>query len=155
MKTNDVKVAVSHFLDLVVNGRGDEEENVQALEVALDMLAWIQHVVEPSLEHEHPDAPPREYDKMREIIAQQFPSFGSYRSPTNPHEQNGETATVVGDAVHDLADIALELYEVAWRFQNSSEADALWSFTRSYKERWRTQLRILQWYMEWRRRNGT
>lgn len=157
MDTNDIKIAVSHFLELVVNGRGDENDNIEALVVALDMLAWMQHVVEiPSGEdvpvgNEGEGTPPREYEKMRALVGQQFPSFGYYSTPANPVDQNGEAEMITGDAVADLAHIAVELFEVAWRFQNRSESDAVRAFSEAYKRTWRSDLRTLQWYIERRR----
>lgn len=159
MESNDVKIAVSHFLELVVNGRGDERENIAALIVALDMLAWMQHVVEApeNLRSEEAgasgsqEAPEREYAKMRALVGQQFPSFGYYSTPANPVDQNGEAEMITGDAVADLANIACELYEVAWRFQNAGTNDALRAFSDGYARSWRSHLRTLQWYIERRR----
>lgn len=159
MESNDVKIAVSHFLELVVNGRGEEQENITALVVALDMLAWMQHVVTAPEKTAAEDAdlaaageaPEREYAKMRALVGQQFPSFGYYSTPANPVDQNGEAEMITGDAVADLANIACELYEVAWRFQNTSTNDALRAFSESYRQSWRSHLRTLQWYIERRR----
>ncbi len=153
MDSNDVKIAVSHFLELVVNGRGGEKENVTALVVALDMLAWMQHVADApgTPEAAAQEAPEREYTKMRALVGQQFPSFGYYSTPANPVDQNGEAEMITGDAVADLANIACELYEVAWRFQNTDTTDALRAFSEGYRQNWRSHLRTLQWYIERRR----
>lgn len=159
MDSNDVKLAVSHFLDLVANGRDDEQENVKSLVVALDMLAWMQHVgrkpdaapTDASDEEATTGAPEWEYDKMRALVAQQFPSFGYYSTPANPADQNGEAEMLAGDAGADLANIACELYEIAWLFQHRSESEALRVFFDGYDERWRSLLRTLQWYIERRR----
>lgn len=151
MEPNDVKVAVGHFLELVVNGRGSEQENVEALETALDMLAWIQNLVEPAAQEDHPEAPTHEFEKMRMLIAEQFPTFGTYHAPAQNAEQNGEAEVLVGDAVDDLASIACRLYEIAWRFQNTTDEDALGVFSRTYSNEWRSPLRALQWYIEARR----
>lgn len=159
MESNDVKIAVSHFLELVVNGRGAEQENITALVVALDMLAWMQHVVDAPEKPDPEDAdsataqeaPEREYAKMRALVGQQFPSFGYYSTPANPVDQNGEAEMITGDAVADLANIACELYEVAWRFQNTDANDALRAFSEGYRQSWRSHLRTLQWYIERRR----
>lgn len=154
MKANDVKVAVSHFLDLVVNGRGSEDETIEALEVSLDMLAWIQNLVDPAGLDAITDPPEQEYEKMRALISAQFPSFGQYGAPVRITDQNGTAPAERGDAVDDLADIACHLYEVAWRFQNTSESDAVAVFAESYRAVWRHRLRALQWYLETRRGNG-
>lgn len=152
MNADDVKVAVSHFLELVVNGRGDEEDTVDALETALDMLAWIQNLIEPTAEAPS-QQPEREFGKMRALIAEQFPSFGLYGTPAKITDQNGTAPAEQSNAVDDLAEIACHLYEVAWRFQNTSDEDALASFAENYRKSWRSQLRGLQWYIEARRHN--
>lgn len=159
MDSNDVRVAVSHFLDLVANGHGDERENVAALVVALDMLAWMQHAGgddEVSTDESatgFPETPEREYDKMRALVGQQFPSFGYYSTPANPVDQNGEAELISGDAGADLAEIACELYDVAWLFRHASEEDAVRAFSAGYRRRWRGHLRTLQWYIERRRQD--
>ncbi len=151
MKANDVKVAVSHFLDLVVNGRGTEDETIDALEVSLDMLAWIQNLVDPVPGEPHLDSLEHEYEKMRTLVAQQFPSFGQYGAPVRLTDENGAAPAEECDAIDDLAEIACRLYEVAWRFQNTSESDAVAVFAESYRDVWRARLRALQWYLEARR----
>lgn len=145
MNPDDVKVATGQFLDLVVNGRGEERENVEALELLLDMLAWMQHLNEPISEEVDAEPPEREFDKMRALIGEQYPSFEPYEAPVDPTRPKSETTR--RHAVEDLADIACELFEVAWRFQNTTEADALRVFAHGYAQRWRTSLRRVQWYI--------
>lgn len=148
MQTDDVKVAVGQYLDLVVNGRGDEHENVRALLLLLDMLAWMQHLnEEPASNGVAPGAEPpeREFDKMRTLIGEQYPSFSAFDLPADPRQPNDETKQ--HHPVEDLADIACELFEVAWRFQNTSDDDALRAFADGYEQRWCLPLRRVQWYL--------
>lgn len=153
MIADDVKVAVGHFLELVINGRGSEEENIRALETALDMIAWLQNLVEITGPGSDADAPQHEFDKMRALIAEQFPAFGVYAVPTAHANANGLADSRQADAVDDLAEIACRLYEIAWRFQNTSDDDALRVFATGYRHDWRSHLRALQWYLETRREN--
>lgn len=59
----------------------------------------------------------------------------------------GESEIGVGDAVDDLADIAMDLAGVAWRFEHTSAADALWHYEHLYRIHWGEHLRDLQRFL--------
>lgn len=147
MQPNEVKAAVGHFLDLAVNGRGSEAANIASLEVALDMLAWVQQVAQPTGEPdetEYPEPPGQDYSMMRMLVAAQYPSFGPY-----PVATADETEPITQcDAIDDLTTIAHHLYGIAWRFQNTSEPYALHVFRHGYRTTWRSHLRALQGYLQ-------
>ena len=52
-----------------------------------------------------------------------------------------------GDAIDDLADIANELTDFIWRWENNSENNALWYLGYSYEIHWNSHLRNLQTYL--------
>lgn len=162
LNIGDVKVAVSHFLEVVVNARGDETERIATLERALDLLAWIQQVAATDVSTSAKDwgagnpedgslQSPQDYEKMRQIVAQKFPSFDEAGTSSIQVRQNGTSSAERRNAGDDLAGIACELYQVAQQFQNGSDAEALADFVDGYRQRWRTKLRSLQWYVESRR----
>jgi hypothetical protein len=37
---------------------------------------------------------------------------------------------------------------VLWRWENTSQSDALWHLEFSYRTHWRAHLRGVQWYLE-------
>ncbi len=72
-----------------------------------------------------------------------FPDYGLYRAAgTLPEDE-----FLVGDAIDDLTDIALDLSAVAWLWEHAGESDALWEFHRSFETHWGSHLRALQVYV--------
>ena len=51
------------------------------------------------------------------------PHLGYYNTPSSITQQLGEAEIEVGDAIDDLTDIAIELYDVLWRFDHTSSVD--------------------------------
>ena len=62
----------------------------------------------------------------------------------------GEAALNVGDAVDDIADIAMDLDDVLCRWTESPD-DALWHFVHGFNAHWGEHLRALQLYLYVRR----
>jgi hypothetical protein len=56
-------------------------------------------------------------------------------------------AALVGDAIDDITDIAVEMEEIEWRWKNTSEADALWHFRFGASRHWIDHMRQLQFYL--------
>jgi Domain of unknown function (DUF5063) len=122
---------------------------VESLELALDKLALMYHSVSEISddENEYPEAPVRDYSRWRELLGKRFPSLGYYNIPSSISVSVGEAEIHTGDALDDLADIANELSEVAWRWQNNGESDALWHLRFNYETHWGSHLRNLQMYL--------
>ncbi|WP_299441036.1 DUF5063 domain-containing protein [uncultured Aquimarina sp.] len=78
-------------------------------------------------EKEYPEAPEFNFEKISNTIRSNFPELGFYQMVLDPFDlekpNNG-----LGDANDDLSDIIKDLMEVQWRFQNTSETDAIWYF---------------------------
>ena len=85
---------------------------------------------------------------MRELISPRFPELGYYNVPSSVTQHIAESGVDVGDAIDDVADIAIELYEVLCRFDHTSTDDALWYFSNSYSNHWEQHLRELQLYLQ-------
>jgi hypothetical protein len=137
------------FLEFLENGDSNSAIEAEALELALDKLALISHFVGdvPDDEKEYSEAPDRDYSRWRELLGKRFPSLGYYNIPSTISINIGEAEIHTGDALDDLADIANELSEFVWRWQNNSENDALWHFRFSYESHWESHLRSLQMYL--------
>ena len=91
--------------------------------------------------------PSSDYSRWRELLAKRFPDLGYYNIPSTISVKVGEAEMLAADALDDLADIANELSEFLWRWQNQSENDALWHLKFSYKSHWGSHLRNLQMYL--------
>jgi hypothetical protein len=98
-------------------------------------------------ETEYPESPVRDYSRWRELIGKRFQNFGYYNTPITISTGVGESEMGTGDAIDDLADIANELLEILWLWENTSENNALWHFRLSYEVHWGSHLRSLQMYL--------
>ncbi len=112
---------------------------------SLDQLAYLQHDISYTFdEREYPDTPRKDYPELRLIVSSRFPQLGFYNMPHSVTGEIAGTSIDVGDALDDITDIAIELYDVLWRFAHTSADDALWYFEFSYSSHWETHLRELQ-----------
>jgi hypothetical protein len=146
----EIRDAIGEFIALIEGGAIPAEECMQRLRRSLDRLALLQHDVSyTSEERELPEPPDRNYDDMRRIVSAHFPELGYYNIPSSVTQHIAETDLEVGDAIDDITDIALELYEVLWRFDHTSADDALWYFEFSYSAHWEWHLRGLQFCLQY------
>lgn len=107
-------------------------------------MAQAYHTT-PNFSSDDYDPPDRSYEEAREIAARAFPSFGFYADVTP--EPISAPDVIVGDAIDDLADIAVELQEVEWRWTNTSPEDAAWAFRFGYQSHWGKHLHNLRRYL--------
>lgn len=148
VQPKDILETVLEYLDLLANDRVNAEADVRALTLVLDKLAFAYHFADGVASGTpYPDELRAKTAKWRQLAAHRFPQFGSYNLARPVTEQRAEAEVVVGDAIDDLADIAADLYEVAWRWKNSGADDALWHFRHIYDFHWGEHLRALQMYL--------
>lgn len=76
---------------------------------------------------DYPEPPDFNYDNIYKKVQSNFPNFGWYSEVLDSNVVEPNVAVGIGDEVHDLADI-IDLLEVEWRLENTSEKDALWHF---------------------------
>ena len=141
--------AARQFLALF--DRAEGPVSLTTLERMLDRLTFAATHVQPEFdEREWPDPPRRgmaAYDARRAAAVRCFPSLGFY-SVADPLAEPGEKCEpLVGDAIDDLADIACDLQEVIWRWENTSREDAIWLFRFNYRTHWGEHARQLQVYL--------
>lgn len=67
--------------------------------------------------------------------------------PSDIGDNIAETGIIAGDAIDDIADIALNRHGIKWRLDNTDIDDALWHFRFEYESRWGDHLRCLQFYL--------
>jgi|SRR5688572_31068648 len=145
----EIHSSVLNFLELLENGEREIPIKVESLELALDKLALASHFLGdiPEEENEYPETPTRNYSRWRELSGKRFPSLGYYNIPSTISVSVDEAEMHTGDALDDLADIANELSDFVWRWQNNSENDALWHLQFGYEYHWGSHLRSLQMYL--------
>lgn len=129
MTRKDIHEAVKRFLG-VLDEQTCFEDREGALRAALDGLA-----------------PRADYRALRECIAPLFPSLGLYNEALHLADKVGESELSMGDALDDLTDIAMDMHSVLFRWENTSEEDALWHFRFGFESHWGLHLRSLQLYL--------
>lgn len=148
MSRDEIKQTIEEFLSLVEKGCGSTEANEEKLKLLLDKLALAQHFATYKFdEKDYADAPDTACDELRKLVASRFPNYGYYNVAENVTEDVGEGKTDVGDAIDDIADIAGDLYETKWRWENNSPDDGLWFFRNNFQFHWNEHLRDLQIYL--------
>ena len=85
----------------------------------------LNPVHEETDDHESPHF---DYHEIRKKVESNFPDFGLYSKVLDMHKIVQSPEPAIGDAVDDLTDIIKDLLAVKWRFENTSETDALWHF---------------------------
>ncbi len=139
---------IREVLDVVEDTSRSQSDSIEALEAVLDRLAACIHTVRFEFDGaEYPDPPSQDPTIAYQRVAKQFPSFGYYNTPLDISDKISETELAVGDAISDIAEICGDLREIIWRFQNTSEADALFHFQLGYRSHWGRHLRELQLYV--------
>ncbi|HUE79504.1 MAG TPA: DUF5063 domain-containing protein [Sphingomicrobium sp.] len=146
MEDTPTIAAVRGFLALLNDGAAPSGRELAR---ALDQLAMAYH--------EAPDGDPAEEDRESPThgfenykeryakLGKRFPDYGYYAvaDPMKPITQE----SLVGDAIDDLADIAGDLEEVVWRFENLGADDAHWHFRFLFEIHWGMHLRELSLYL--------
>jgi hypothetical protein len=148
MSRDEIKQTIDDFLSLVEKGRGSAEENEAKLKLLLDKLALAQHFAAYKFdEKDHADAPRKAHEDLRKLVTAQFPNYGHYNVSGDVTINVGEGRAIIGDAIDDIADIAGELFEAKWCWENNSVDDGLWHFKNEFETHWAQHLRELQIYL--------
>lgn len=148
MTRDEIKQTIDDFLSLIERGCGSVEENESKLKLLLDKLAMAQHFATYQFDrNDYADAPDKESDQLRKLVTSQFPNYGYYNVAEDVTQKIGESDAIVADAIDDIADIAGDLYETKWRWENNSPEDGLWFFKNNFQYHWNEHLRGLQIYL--------
>lgn len=148
MTPDEIRAELQAFVARLDEPAGDEDEDREALVQALDRLALVMHFVTFTFDdREHPDPPERDDATMRPRVEERFPWLGHYNVALDVSTSIGEGTCGVGDGVDDVMDIAHDLTDVLWRWEHTSEADALWHLEFSFTHHWGEHLRELQLYL--------
>jgi hypothetical protein len=139
---NLIRLAIERYLNLLDRDPADGESGLRNLALALDHLVSVYfetHHVEPAGDEE---APSRSYAEFYQRAGKAFPELGLY-----PYADPGEEKPLVADAIDDIADIAGDLAEVLWHFDNTSVANGVWEYRFGYQHHWGDHLHSLRNYL--------
>ncbi len=153
--THPVFLLFQQFLGLLQNDQGSEEANLQLLKQTLDSIIMIANTIGPiDLDQDYPDPENLAYPDFAALARQRFPALGLYNVPLTVASQFMQTELGLHDAVDDLHDIAREVYEILWRFHNTSITDALWCFDFTMHNHMGEHIHSLRWYLFMREYEG-
>jgi hypothetical protein len=143
MEDTPTVIAARRFLALLQEGNPPSDRELAR---ALDELAMTYHQTpegEPAEEDATP--PSKDYQERYAILSRRFADYGNYAVSDPSEALNKES--MVGNAIDDLADIASDLEEVVWRFENVGADEAHWYFRFLYEAHWGRHLRELSHYL--------
>src|SRR4029077_20178099 len=110
---SEVRDAAQEFIALIEDEAMSSEDRMTRLRRSLDRLAYLEHDVSYTFdERDYRDAPRKDYSAMRQLVAAHFPELGFYNTPDSVTQDIAETKISVGDAIDDISDITIDLYEV-------------------------------------------
>ncbi len=148
MTKDEIRSVINEYLSLFDGKNESHEEREKRLTLALDKLALAYHFAEYDFdEKNYPDAPSRDYQTQYQITGPLFPNYGYYNAVSDISVKIAGTSVIVGDAIDDLTDIALDMFEVTWLWENTSIENALWQFRWGYENHWGEHLRNVQLYI--------
>jgi hypothetical protein len=146
---DQIRTAIAEFIRVIEDTAVSQENRILRLRRSLDQLALLQHDVSYAFDdRDYSDTPRKDYQTLRELVSSRFPELGHYNVPSSTTQRLSDAEMHVGDAIDDITDITLDLYDVQWRWEHTSVDDALWYFTNSYLTHWEEHLRDLQLYLQ-------
>jgi hypothetical protein len=139
-----ITAAIQHYLG-VLEGKGGA--TLYDLAKALDRLVTTYHgTPDVAPDTTEVSAAPRVEEKpIIDAATAAFPDLDFYwlvDPDGGPEQQLGASY-----AVGDLAEIAADLVEVLWLFENASHNDAVWQFRWGYQYHWGKHLHELRPYL--------
>jgi hypothetical protein len=136
--------AIENYLDVLQGKRGPK---LSELAKALDRLVTTYHqtpAVGPDTA-EGSAAPRIDERPIIDAATAAFPDLGWYAlvDPEDGQDQRIGMSIAVGD----LTEIASDLHEVLWLFENASHNDAVWQFRWGYQSHWGRHLHEIRPYL--------
>ena len=125
---------------------GKNREGLYDLAKTLDRLVDVYHQtadVEPDTVDS--EAPRVEERPISDAASAAHPELGLY-AVVAP-EDRPDQKVGLGDSVSDLAEIAVDLTEVLWLFENAGHNDAVWQFRFGYQSHWGRHLHEVRTYL--------
>jgi hypothetical protein len=141
---DDISAASRRYLEVL---QGKEHATLYDLAKALDELVATYHRV-PEVEPDRIDGPAAPRTDERPIIDAAAASFPELDWFALVDPQAGEEQQVwLSMALGDLSEIASDLLEVLWLFENASHNEAVWEFRFGYRFHWGRHLHEVRTYL--------
>lgn len=141
-----IKSACRGYLELLGSASGEPHERQARLAEALDRLCAAYNEtddIEPDTEEvDSPRADPKPFGEQ---AAASFPELGFY--PEVDPLAGFKQEISQGWGLDDLTDIAIDLTEVLWLFEQTRVNDAIWTFRWGYQSHWGHHLHDLRRYL--------
>ncbi|RSK31735.1 DUF5063 domain-containing protein [Hymenobacter metallilatus] len=67
----------------------------------------------------------KKIDTIRQNVTSNFPEFCFYKKVSDINDIDNSQEDHIGDAIDDLTDIIIDMWEIKWRIENNSLADGL------------------------------
>lgn len=141
-----IRAAIEGFVALLERDPADGPDGIRRLALALDRLVAVYFETEDVDPGGESEAPRKDYAGLVQRASQAYPELGLYPY-ADPGGDPGEEAPLVADAIDDIADIAGDLNEVLWYFENATAAEAIWDFRFGYQHHWGDHLHSLRNYI--------
>lgn len=143
----EILSVIQAYLELIENSDFPVDE--KKLSLCLDNIAVMSNCLDEKIfdEKDYPEAPVIDAIWLRDMLVKKFPELGMYNLPKDVGSNISKTEILVGHAHDDLGDIYRDLKEVSWKFQNTSEEEAIWQLNWSYTHHYGAHLRNIQWYL--------
>jgi hypothetical protein len=138
--------AIRAYFAVIDSPSEDATARLRSLGMALDQLSSAYAVAAETPFVDGEDPPDQDnYEAMCERVRRAFPKFGYYAvvGPT----PDPEAKVTMGDAIDDLADIALDLEPIVWLWDQDRQGEAAWHFQLTYRQHWGTHLHDLRGYV--------
>ena len=128
--------AVRDYLATVTGEPLPEDVRLRRLAELLDCLIYLRHryaSAEP--DEEEVDAPAADWNQLADAACRAFPDLADeplrWYNWSDPRQTTDEKPSL-GNAINDIAHIAGEMSEVAWRWDTTSHEDARFHFWMMY-----------------------
>ncbi|MCP4167248.1 MAG: hypothetical protein GY759_15370, partial [Chloroflexi bacterium] len=149
MNDSEIQAWIGGYL-AVVNGESASITDPEAALIpCLDRLAIAANRPIPDDCGSTVDAPELDYQSLYAEVGSRFKKCGLYQAGSLVLGDD-----LVGDAIDDICDIAIDLSGVKWLFENIGDTEALWMFHWGWHFHWGAHLRSLQWYLLESERTG-
>ena len=146
MTRDAIRTLMQEYLGLLETGRGSAEANERALIKILDRLALAVHEAPPGEVTDESEAPRLDYESTYAQAAARFPNYGLYGASRLLGPGEGDEL-LVGDAIDDITDIAIDMHEAAWAWDHIGQDEGLWTLRFGFESHWGLHLRELQAYL--------